>query len=128
MMIFELLAVITIIFMITQVAQGMAKAESVIKVNIANDLILMTNTLVGVPGDAVVEYPLDVSEYTIILGQEKLSVFKKGDPEVKKADREFNLPTDYTSGGSIEQKARACLEKNGKAIILRECKKEEIGK
>lgn len=125
MVIIEILVVILVIVMLTEVASGMGKSETVVKNNLANDLQLMIHTLVGVPGDVVVEYPENVSKYVFVLEQEKLSVFQKGDSKNKKVERKFDLPEGYISNGAIEQKARLCLEKTGKAILLRECEDEE---
>lgn len=125
MIIFELLVVILVVFMTMEVARGMGKSDTVFKINLANDLRMMLDTLVGVPGEAVVEYPYNVSQYVVLLGQGKITVFKKGEADVRKVIRNFYLPEGYRAIGSLEEKERLCLEKKDKNIFLRECKPDE---
>ena len=125
MIIFELLVVILVISMTFSVAKGMAKGERVEKVNLAEEVRMMMDTLVGVPGEAVVEFPYNVSKYVFLLDKESVSVFKEGEDKVNWAVRKFYLPEGYQAVGSLKGKERACLEKKGKNIFLRECKPEE---
>ena len=125
LMIFEVLVVITVIFMTLQVAMGYAKSDTVIKVNAANDLMLMINVLVGVPGDAVVEFPGDLSNYIISLDVGSVAVFKEGEPTIKYAIRTFYLPEKHTAEGTVENVRIVCLKKDGYVIILKECGESE---
>lgn len=125
MIIIELLAVILVISMTFSVAKGMAKGERVEKVSLAEEIRMMVDTLVSVPGEAVVEYPHNVSEYFFLLDKGSISVFKEGDDKVNWVIRNFYLPEGYETVGSLKGKERACLEKKGKNIFLRECKADE---
>lgn len=125
MLIFEILVVIMVILLTLEVAKGMGKSETVRKINLANDLKMMVDTLVGVPGNAVVEYPQNVSEYIFVLNQGDAVVYKKEDPEVMRVSRGFYLPAEMKASGALNQKARLCLEKNSQMIILRECRENE---
>ena len=72
MIIFELLVVIAIVFTTTKVAYGYANSDKVLKINVAEDLAMMVNTLVGTPGNAEIEYPTDVEIFSFILNSEAL--------------------------------------------------------
>ena len=124
-MIFEILVVITVIFMTLQVAMGYAKSDTVIKVNAANDLAMMVNVLVGVPGDAIVEFPGDLSKYIISLDSGSVAVIKEGEPSIKHAIRTFYLPEKHTAEGTVENERNVCLKKDGYVIILKECGEDE---
>ena len=94
-MIFEILAVFTVIFLTINIARGFARGETVIKTNIAQDIQMMVDTLIAVPGNALVEYPHDVSNYVISLDNEKAMVMKPDDPDVRRITRYFILPERY---------------------------------
>ncbi len=125
LMIFEVLVVITVIFMTMQVAMGYAKSDTVIKVNAANDLAMMVNVLIGVPGDAIVEFPGDLSKYIISLDIGSVAVLKEGEPSIKHAIRTFYLPEKHTAEGTVENVRNVCLKKDGYVIILKECNEGE---
>ena len=121
----ELMVVIIAIFLITDYAQGLATSETTQKIIIAEDMRMMINTLVGIPGNAVVEYPHNASRYSFILNSGAVAVFVPGEPENKWAVRTFILPQGYTAEGVAEKSERRCLEKEGKIIRVRECKPNE---
>lgn len=121
MIIFEVLAVSLVIYITLSIAHTYASSELTIKTNVAEDVRMMANTLAGIPGDAVVEYPRKVSELTIILRKDGVTVFKKGDPEHVRVDRVFFLPAGYEAFGTLEGKERLCLTKEKRKIVLREC-------
>ena len=124
-LIIELLVVIAVSFSIATVTNMIAKSETTLRINMANDFVMISHTLAALPGDSVVEYPKDVSKYTFVMEQEKLTVFMKGENKFKHYQTTFNLPQGYKSSGNLEQKKRLCLEKISKTIRLRECKKDE---
>lgn len=125
MIIFEVLVVLLVVSMTFNVAKGMAKGERVEKVNLAEEIRMMINVLVGVSGEAVVECPYNVSKYVLFLDDKSITVFKEDEDKVNWAVRNFYLPEGYEAAGSLKGKERACLEKKGKAIFLRECEQEE---
>lgn len=124
-MIIELLAVVMIIFIIMESARTMSNTEPIRKKNMAEDFRMMTETLVSLPGDSVVEYPKNVSEFILILSNSGISVFKEGDSEAKQAKLGFYLPLGYIAEGSLNHETTACLEKKDKKIILRTCQLKE---
>ncbi|MBI4980023.1 hypothetical protein HZC30_00530 [Candidatus Woesearchaeota archaeon] len=120
-MIIEILAVLVVGVMITKYAVTIAHSETVTKINLANNLQMMMNTLVATPGDAVVAYPYNASKFNLILSQSSVTVTQPNDLNVEKIIRGFNLPAGYEALGVLEQKDKACLEKKSTRIILREC-------
>lgn len=125
MMIFEVLVVILVIVIVTKTAIGMGSSDTVIKINTANDLAMMVNTLVGTPGEAVVAYPYNVSAYIFILDSGSITVMKRGDILSQKVIRTFSLPKGFMGEGVVEENAKICLEKKSGKILLRECRKDE---
>ncbi|MDO8656481.1 MAG: hypothetical protein Q7K45_04540, partial [Nanoarchaeota archaeon] len=102
-----------------------AESITTVKITAADDIQMMINTLVGVPGDAIVKYPQNVSALTFIVDNNGIAVFQKGEPETKWQVRQFFLPTGYAAEGTLEEKSWLCLEKKNQKIILRECKSNE---
>ncbi len=123
-MIIEIIAVLVVGVMITKYAMTIANSETVTKINLANNLQMMMNTLVATPGDAIIAYPYNVSKFNLILSQSSVTVTQPNDLSVEKIIRGFNLPTDYEALGVLEQKGKVCLEKKSTRIILRECNSE----
>ncbi|MDP3698178.1 MAG: hypothetical protein Q8R47_01185 [Nanoarchaeota archaeon] len=122
MMILEIMIVLISAYSIFSIASKYASSETTNKIIIADDLKMMIDTLVGTPGEAVVQYPGNVSKYTFILSTSSVSVFIKGEGEQKKIIRYFSLPDGYQAFGTLEGKSDLCLEKEKKKIVLRECK------
>ncbi len=128
LMIFEILVVIAVVFTTTSIAQAYGKSETVAKINVAEDLRMMIDTLVGVPGNALVKYPHDVSTFSFLLRSGSVAVFTKGEAEQLWIVRKFSLPDGYVAeaaGGVIESTKELCLEKTvektEKKILLRAC-------
>ncbi len=124
LMIFEILVVLAVVFTTISIAQAYGKSETVAKINAAEDLRMMLDTLVGVPGNALVKYPQDVSSFSFLLRSSSISVFTKGEAEQLWVKRTFSLPAGYAAeaaGGVIEGTKEICLEKAGKKILLRAC-------
>ncbi len=121
MMILEIVIVLISAYSIFSIASKYASSETVNKIIIADDIKMMVDTLIGTPGDAVVQYPGNVSKYTFILSSSSINVFIKGEGEQKKILRYFSLPEGYQAFGTLEGKDSFCLEKEKKKIVLREC-------
>lgn len=119
--IIKLLAVLLVGSIALSKAFAYAQKDTITKTNTAEDLRMMIDTLVGVPGDAIVKYPYNVSGYSFILNQGSVSVFKKGETKNLWVSRSFFLPNGYTTQGNIEEKSNICLEKKSKDIFLKEC-------
>lgn len=125
MMIFEILVVLMISYILVSVGRSFAESETAMKITAAQDIQMMADTLVAVPGEAVVKYPSDVSALTFILDTNGIAVFKKGEPETKWKVQQFFLPAGYAAEGTLEERSWLCLEKKNKKILLRECKSNE---
>ena len=82
---------------------------------------LMINALVSLPGDAYVIYPNEVSDFTIYLTNNGVSVLDVGENADQKKVSYLYLPDSFTAEGSISGKVMLCLEKKAKKIILRGC-------
>src|SRR3989344_279940 len=121
MMILEIIIILLASYSIFSLASKFASSETTNKIIIADDIKMMADTLVGTPGEAVVQYPGNVSKYTFILSSSSISVFIKGEGEQKKIVRYFSLPDGYQAFGTLEGKDSLCLEKEKKKIVLREC-------
>lgn len=119
--IFEVLVVLLVIFIATNTAQAYGKSETVTKINLAEEMRMMINTLAGISGDAIVEYPSDISAFRLVLRKDNILVFSKGETEDKWIERTFSLPAGYTAEGVAEEQIKVCLEKKNKKILLRPC-------
>lgn len=116
---FELIFVIAAIGLAILAVNRAANEEEIVKQNMATDLVMMINTLVGLPGDALVGYPYDTKEYSFILTSKQLTIYTKSDKNP--LHRELLLPADYTALGALENSPTLCLEKKKKDIILATC-------
>ena len=123
MMILEIMIVLIAAYSIFAIASKFASSETTNKIILADDIKMMIDTLIGTPGEAVVQYPENVSKYTFILSSSSISVFIKGEGEQKKILRYFSLPEGYQAFGAVEGRDTLCLGKEQKKIILRECAK-----
>ncbi len=121
MMIFEILVVLFVVYLTTSIASAYGKSETVFKINAAEDIRMMIDTLIGVPGEAVVQYPHNVSQFSFILRADSITVFTPGEAENLWIVRPFSLPDGWTAEGVVDGPEKICLEKNHKKILLREC-------
>ncbi|PIN76701.1 hypothetical protein COV17_01405 [Candidatus Woesearchaeota archaeon CG10_big_fil_rev_8_21_14_0_10_36_11] len=123
MVIFEILAVILVIFVTFSVATEFAGSTNTQKTFFAEDIRMMINTLIGTPGDASIEYPQDISGYTLLLNSEEIIVLE----DVKEGTDEFpvhryiSLPYDHSASGSVTKTDTLCIEKQYKRITLKPC-------
>src|SRR3989344_5817439 len=92
MIVFEVLLVLFVIYSYLQIAEKYANSETTNKINIAEDIKMMVDTLVGTPGDGTVQYPANVSKYSFILSSSSITVFIKGEGEQQIVTRQFFLP------------------------------------
>jgi len=140
LMIVGVIIVTLIIFMANSKAKSYAKSDPILKEYIANDLALMINTLM-VPGDVIVEYPQNVSEYIFLLSSKEvsvyrkdtetsflytetsfeLSVYRKDEVIINRVQKNIVLPKGYHAVGDVEGKDRICIKKSNKNIFLEEC-------
>ncbi len=124
LMVFEVLIVLFVVYSYFQIAEKYASSETTNKINLADDIKMMVDALVGTPGDTTAQYPAKVSKYSFVLSSSSVTVFIKGEGEQKKVTRHFFLPEGYKAFGTLEGKESLCLEKEKRRILLRECKVE----
>lgn len=128
LMIFEIVAVILIVMTTKAVAEGYATSDKVQRAIVAEDIRMMVDTLVAVPGDALVQYPHNVTTFNFLLEREGIFVFKSDEAEALWTKRPFILPAGFsaeTARGVVEHPSTLCLEKRSRKIVLRECPQEE---
>ncbi|MDO8510836.1 MAG: hypothetical protein Q7S55_01595 [Nanoarchaeota archaeon] len=121
MMILEIIIILISAALIFSMASKFASSETTNKIVIADDIKMMVDTLIGTPGEATVQYPGNVSQYTFILSSGSITVFIKGEGEHQKIIRYFSLPEGYQAFGTLEDRDRLCLAKEKKKIVLQEC-------
>ena len=124
MIIFELLIVVMIVGGSMQIANKIAKDETTTQTAVTNEMRMMLEVLVAVPGDMVVEVPFNTSKYEVEVRKNKVSLDNKG----KVIFRKFHVPENYQISGIWKGVERLCLEKKDERFIfLRKCLEEESG-
>ncbi len=124
-MIFEIIVVCIVVYITISIAHAYGSSLLTVKINAAEDIKMMVNTLVAVPGDALVKQPQNVTEFSFILTSNSISVFENEQADQSPAVRAFFLPQGYTAEGSVLRISPICLEKKSKRIILKECLENE---
>jgi hypothetical protein len=117
----EIVALVILAGVVLGIGVKLGSSETILRNNIAEDLRMMVDTLISVPGDAVLEYPRDVSGYIFLLNNQKIDVFMKNELESQMVSRNFILPLGYSAQGNVNERSNICLEKNYKTIFIREC-------
>jgi len=128
LMTIELIVVISIAFIVFEVSTAYAKSDTVIKVNSADNLGMMVETVVAIPGDIVVQYPKDLSKFNVLVDANRVLVMLKDDPITKRAQTNFNVPSGYVVRGIVKNKKFICIDKKNKEVLIRACKDNEIYK
>lgn len=137
MMVFELMVVVLIISMLMLVARKMNDSETVHKNLVAEDLNMIINYMVSVPGDLELKYPMhnsskNISAFEIVLvssnlgsedygNEAEIKVSIENEVSLLDSKRTLFLPAGYTVIGIAEQKQQICLVKEGKSITLEGC-------
>lgn len=127
LMIFEVIVVIAVILLTFSIANSFSNSETVQKIKLVEDIALSVNALIGVPGDALMEYPSQIGLFSLILSSESISILPAEGTKDLPLTRKFRLPQDYqaiTENGVLENSAKVCLGKKGKTITLRSCTNE----
>ncbi len=123
LMLFELLVVVLIVSIALSVSHSYGNSNTLNKIIYTKDLYLMINTLVAMPGDAVVEFPQNVSAFGFIVLDSEVQGYVAGEsqrPELKEHQTLY-LPSGYSASGALEGQARICVEKKGTYILLKAC-------
>lgn len=121
LMIIEIIVVVMAGVVTTQIANNYASSDLVKRVRIANDLEMMVDILVAIPGSAVVEYPEDASKYVLSLTTDKVSVFTRNEALITHTARNLHLPNSFRAEGFEEGVKHICLTKRNKIIFLEGC-------
>src|SRR3989338_4152083 len=116
LMIFEVLVVVIVAALMISAAKKFGQSDTIVRVTIAEDLALMVNTLVSIPGDAIVKYPINVSKYTIMLDTTFIEVKNEGESGITTEKRRIALPEAYQGEGIVQLQEWLCLKKKGKTI------------
>ena len=118
----EILIVVAVAIGTISIAQSRSESLDVAKVRIAEDLTAMIHVLSSVSGNAVVQYPGNVQEFTIIADTNSLSVFTvtdgKTEPEREWAKKKLFVPAEFEVIGVLEQQPTLTITKEGKRISL----------
>lgn len=122
--IFELLVIILVVFMAFSRSKDLGESDRVVRQKAVEELVMMVNTLAALPGDAVVEYPGNMTQYTIILENNQVAVGKTT-PEGKISAGEsvvktLILPTGYEAEGIVQNTEKIYLKKENKKMRLTE--------
>lgn len=119
LMLFEIVVVILVIGIALTVATRLGKPETLTKITAAEDMTMMVNVLVGMPGNVIVEYPRDMSLYALAFVSSNSLAIYEGDnsKDVDPAVRPFILPAGYTAAGFVKGEARVCLQKEETKIL-----------
>tara|TARA_Y100000310_G_scaffold330631_1_gene402614 strand:- start:621 stop:1016 length:396 start_codon:yes stop_codon:yes gene_type:complete len=121
LMIFEVLTVILVVTILINVANAYNSSWLTKKTQVAEDVRLMVDTLVGVPGNARVIYPEDTTELIFDLNDNNILVFRKGEDQSAGIKRLFSLPKGYKATGFVEDKPQICIEKKNNKLELNDC-------
>ena len=125
MMVFEVVIVITVIALAMSFAKQMGESETVTRVIITNDLKMMVDTLAGVPGDVVVEYPQNIENYTVSLLFKEIVVENKGNEE-EETRRSFFIPASHRIQEGAVGDGILCFTKQDRVISIRQCTEKEV--
>jgi hypothetical protein len=117
-------AVVLVGFLIMTASLKLSDTTTVSKINLAEDIRIMVNTLIGVPGEAIVKYPTNITGLSIISQDTGILVFVPGEIKEKQVVRNYYLPKGYSVEGVISDEDTFCLEKKEKKIILMSCPEE----
>lgn len=121
----ELGAVLLVGFLAFTIGTGLAKQDTTLRIYTVESIQMMVHTLAGIPGDALVYYPVNVSDYSFIIDSSSVAMFKSGESRASWTTKNFNLPDSYIAEGVIENAAKVCLEKKERNILLRGCPESE---
>lgn len=125
LLIFEVLVVVLVIFLMVSTAKAFGESDIAFRTNTVEDLRMMIETLVAVPGDALVTFPHNVSLYSFVLEERAITILKMGDPQDKALSRSFNVPHNYHAEGIVSGEKNLCMKKNGRKIRIFSCTKNE---
>src|SRR3989344_5760169 len=124
LLIFEVLVVLLVVAMTFSIANAYAGSTLIAKISYAEELEMMVNALVSVPGDALVEFPYNVSGYVVLFDPAE-EIIVRLEPETNDMGqkRKVYLPEGFTMAG-VTREERLCMEKKQLSIRLVKCHEE----
>lgn len=150
-LIFEIIGVLVVMGILFTATIAYASSGGIKNIHVNNELYLLVNAIVAVPGDVTLQLSQgvfsDLSSYrvefqgsgetakiTTIFFQEEENKEneeneekeKKNNPEEKpqvSAHKLLILPRSYTLTGTVERERVVCLEKKGQQIDIKPCSK-----
>ncbi len=120
MYIFELVAVMFIIFLVFDAAWEFSQGKTTGKIILAKDMNYMAEAFLTVPGDSFAVYYKNITDYEVTLDRSGFKVKERNDSTDEGFVSTFILPEGYDAVG-LANSVHACLIKKGKTIFLKNC-------
>ena len=122
LLIFEVLVVLLVVGMTFSIAQSYAGSTLITKISYAEELEMMVNALVSVPGDATVEFPYNIYGYVVLFdSQQEIVVRLAAESPEQGQKRKVYLPQGFTMAGAAQETEHLCLEKKQQSLIIVGC-------
>ena len=118
MMLLELIVIIGVVALVMLYARDLSTSERIERINVANDLKLMIDTLVATPGDVVIKYPHELNNYNVVMGANKGAGFLEVIGESSRTKENFVVDKDIVISGVHEKKPQLCLRKEKRTITI----------
>jgi len=77
----------------------------------------MIDTLISVPGDVVIEIPVNMTKYELTIREDLIELTRNG----KETTASYILPAGMTAAGSEKNVERVCITKKKNFISLTQC-------
>lgn len=121
---FELAIVILVVVLAFSRSKDLSDSDRMVQQKAVEELAMMVNTLAALPGDAVVEYPGNMTQYTIILENNQVAVGRTTPAGIISAGesvvKTLILPVGYVAEGIVQDTEKIYLKKENKKIRLTE--------
>lgn len=131
LLIFEVLFVVAVGWIAVNISTNYAQSQTVQQIRTAEEISMMVNTLVATPGESLVEYPNNLTQYRLVLTSSAIIISLTSGSDYDQVQRNFYLPTGYiaqTQGGIVEHTQHVCLSRKDRIITLQICPKPEVTK
>ncbi len=120
--ILEIVLVVSLISVSSFAAVKLSSDETLVQMNLANDIKMMVDVFIALPGDAVVEIPYNTEKYVVTLRQKGVEVRIGEELSIKKS---YSLPLEFRAAKKLENVKTICLVKKENIITMKECGKDE---
>jgi hypothetical protein len=115
--IFEVLIVVGVIAASMGAANRMADSESTKQTQLITNVKMMVDTLISVPGDVVIEIPINMTKYELTIREDLIEL----NNEKREITAGYILPARMTAAGSEKNVEKVCLTKKKNFISLSQC-------